>query len=129
MITQHRVIDLDPAQMARCRELSFGDEGYMCEDMDAILVVESRYRYRYSQALLLHEDNKMLGWCLLQPVPRSKKWSAQFFVDPEYRRLGYGSRLIDRANEVCKVPYVFVDRDNRGFFEKQPGKYRDLEWA
>jgi len=115
-----RVVDLTPEQLARCRELSFGEDGYMCEDLDEILREEQRRCYRYSQAILLSMDDKILGWALLQPLYRRSKYSAQFFVDPLHRGKGYGKLLLEKADGFSFAPVVYVDDDNEGFFNKYP---------
>lgn len=128
-----RVVDLTEARLARCRELSYGDEGYMCEDLDNILEEERCWRYRYSQAILLGEAKmdgtvgNIYGWSLLQPVYRSRRYSAQFFVDPSHRGQGHGARLLAEANRWCKNPLCFVDTDNQGFFERFPSMYERYE--
>jgi GNAT superfamily N-acetyltransferase len=113
-----KAVDLTSDQIARCKELSYGDEGYMCEDLEMVLDTETRWHYRYSQALLLYLNKNIVGWCLLQPVPRSKRWSAQLFVDPLYRRRGYGRLLLQEANKISNRPCVYTDRDNLEFFDK-----------
>lgn len=130
-----RVVDLSDEQLARCRELSFGDEGYMCEDLEAILEMEQGWRYRYSQAILLGDtlmDDSRLrawpiyGWALLQPVYRSRKYSAQFFVDPGQRGNGYGKVLLEQANKWCNKPLCYIDEQNEGFFRKHPSLYDEF---
>lgn len=115
------VIDLTDEALDRCRELSFGDEGYMCDDLERILWTERHSKkYRYSQAILACEDT-ILGWALVQPVPYSPKYSAQFFVDPLHRRRGIGGRLLREANMYGRgKPYVFKDEENENFFSVFP---------
>jgi len=130
LIQNLRVVDLTPPQLARCRELSFGDDGYMCEDLDEILREENRWRYRYSRAILLGPPPAkpqitqsawpILGWALLQPLYRRSKYSAQFFVDPLHRGKGYGKLLLEEAAGYSFAPVVYVDDDNKGFFNKYP---------
>lgn len=131
MITTVNVIDLKPAQLARCRELSFGDEGYMNEDVDIILATERRSKYRKSLAILLSDPDKawpIHGWALLQPVYNRARYSAQFFVDPLQRGKGYGRLLLGAANRLTgRPPLCYVDEDNKGFFEKHPMLYENYE--
>lgn len=127
-----RVVDLTPSQLARCRELSFGTEGYMCEDIDEILQTEQKWCYRYSQAILLGApENKsawpILGWALLQPLYRKSKYSAQLFVDPLHRGKGYGTILLEQANRHSFQPLVYVDDENEGFFEKHPRLFEQVK--
>jgi GNAT superfamily N-acetyltransferase len=123
-------IDLTPAELARCRELSFGDEGYMTEDIEHILQTERRSNYRKSIAILLSDPDRawpINGWALLQPIYRRSRYSAQFFVDPGQRGKGYGRLLLERANKISARPLCYVDDDNRGFFEKHPWYYENYE--
>lgn len=129
-ISQSRVVDLNDRALARCRELSYGDDGYMCEDLDRILEEEQcRKKYRYSHALLAIENGKrndsnpygIIGWCLLQPVYYRPRYSAQFFVDPARRREGIGRKLIQHARyRTIKPVYVHIDNDNIDFFKEFP---------
>lgn len=132
--TEHiRVVDLTPNQLKRCRELSFGDEGYMCDDLELILDVEQGWRYRYSQAILLGDTMMegaarlvtwpIHGWALLQPVYNRPRYSAQLFVDPDHRGKGYGKALLEQANRWGKSPLCYIDDENAGFFKKYPGLY------
>lgn len=115
------MIDLTPTELDRCRELSFGDEGYMCEDLDRIISTEWQRQYRHSRAILArNDDGAILGWSLIQPVPRSPKYLAQFYVDPSHRRRGIGARLLREANTYCGKPYVYKDRENEVFFNEFP---------
>lgn len=132
-----RVVDLTPLQLDRCRELSFGDEGYMCDDLDLILEREQGWRYRYSQAILLGntagpppdrkwdrlEIGTIYGWALMQPVHHRPRYSAQFFVDEAQRGKGYGARLLAEANRWGKAPLCYIDDENEGFFNKYPHLY------
>lgn len=130
MTIEHiRVVDLTPEQLARCRELSFGDDGYMCESLDDIFETENRWRYRYSQAILIKILDNIVGWALLQPVPNSRRYSVHLFVDPAHRRLGYGSLLLQQANRWCKAPVAMPDEFNHQFFDRHPGSYTVLENA
>lgn len=137
LIEHVRVVDLTPPQMARCRELSFGKEGYMCEDLDEILRNEQKWCYRYSQAILLGQPPAkpqmtqtpwpIYGWALLQPLYRRSKYSAQLFVDPLHRGKRYGTILLEQANRHSFQPLVYVDDENEGFFDKHPNLFEQVE--
>ena len=126
------IIDLDDKTLARCRELSFGDDGYMEEDLDRILLTEpikGRPAYRLSTACLAYWEDKLVGWSLLQPRPRSPRWLAYFFVDPEYRGRGIGTKLLHQANAYSEWKYrpvVCLQNHNKGFFEKHPSLYAEV---
>lgn len=129
-ISHVRVVDLTESELTRCRELSYGDEGYMCEDLDEILDIEQGWRYRYSQAVLLRESSEIIGWALIRPIYRSKRYSVQLFVDPYHRRKGHGSALLTEAYRWGVVPMVFIDKDNVSFFKNYTEKYETkLEFA
>lgn len=117
-VFRSRVIDLTDEELARCRELSYGDEGYMCEDLDRIRMDERGWHYRYSQAILLRLNGHIIGWALLEPIYRKRRWTAHFFVDEAHRRRGYGATLLHEANKICRRPYCFKDIDNEDFFNK-----------
>jgi GNAT superfamily N-acetyltransferase len=119
MIRHTKVTDLSVAEEIRCRELSFGDEGYMCDNLDFIFDTESDVRkYRYSYAYLYEENNEILGWALLMPVWRSKFYEVHVFVDPAYRRRGIGSKLLQSASHLTKQMIPTIDKDNNEFFLK-----------
>ena len=122
MIITKRVIDLSSDELARCRELTYGDEGYMLEDLNAAIHRESSKRhYRYTQAILITESDQIIGWSLLQPVPHSSRYIAYFFVDYEHRKKGIGGKLIKEASKWGKYKLdVMPDWTNLGFFEKFP---------
>jgi GNAT superfamily N-acetyltransferase len=123
-----RVIDLTPEEESRCRELSYGSEGYMCEDLDSILINERIKRpYRYSHVYLVTESNEIIGWSLLQPRYRSPLHTAQLFVDPKYRGKGIGTTLLSLAWYFGKrKPVVYIDDDNEGFFKKNSHLYTEV---
>lgn len=130
MTIEHiRVIDLTPEQIARCKELSLGDEGYMCEDLDTILATENKWQYRYSQAILITIVDNIVGWALLQPVPYNRRYSIHLFVDPLHRRQGFGTLLLREANRWCKTPLAMVDVENQKFFHNHMELYSELEYA
>lgn len=121
--THHRVVDLLPQEIDRLKELSFGDEGYMCDDLDHILATERKRRYRYSFAIrakLYKQPNTVIGWALVQPVYRRPTYTAQLFVDSAYRRQGIGARLLEAANLYTDRPWVYLDKDNQEFFNSFP---------
>jgi len=124
-----RVIDLDPLTIINCKRLSYGDEGYMCEDLDAAIAKDkaSRRRYRYSMACLVYDQGTLVGWSLIEPVARSPRYVVQMFVDPNYRRKGIGRYLLQQANYMSKrKPLVYLDDDNEGFFHKNPDLYAEV---
>lgn len=130
MTIEHiRVVDLTPEEIARCKELSLGEEGYMCETLDEVLVDEQTRRYRYTQAILLKILNNIVGWALVQPIPSTRRYSVHLFVDPAHRKLGYGSLLLQQANRWCKAPVAMPDELNAGFFDSHPNLYTVLESA
>jgi len=118
-----RVIDLSLSIIADCKRLSFGDEGYMCEDLDAAIAKErtARRRYRHTMACLVYDKDTLVGWSLIEPVPRSPRYVVQMFVDPNYRRRGIGRYLLQQANYMSKrKPFVYIDDENEDFFKKFP---------
>lgn len=118
------VISLGSDEIARCKELSYGNEGYMSEDLDAILEIETNKTYRKSQAILVKEQTKIIAWSLVIPIPRSPRCLGYFFVDPNYRGQGIGSYLFRSAKYISnKAILVFPDEDNEKFFQKFPGQY------
>jgi GNAT superfamily N-acetyltransferase len=124
-----RVIDLPASTIADCKHLSYGDEGYMCEDLDAAIAKDraARRRYRYTRACLVFSNGKLVGWSLIEPVPRSPRYVIQMFVDPIYRRKGIGRYLLQQANYISKrKPLVYLDDDNEGFFHKYPDLYAEV---
>jgi len=143
---EHRtVVELSPTQLARCRELSLGEDGYMCELLDKILSTETKKEpYRYSHAILLGdtagppsnmiwdrlEIGEIYGWALLTPVPRSPRYYLHLFVDPLHRGKGYGSLLLRLANvgknSRAYQPLVMTDPENQGFFEKHAGLFKEF---
>lgn len=118
---EFRVVDLSKEGLEECRRLSYGDEGYMCDDLDDILETENhnRVRYRYSMAVLLMDDKELIGWALLQPIYCSPRYTAQLFVDPEYRKRGYGTKLLRYCNQwTNRKVVIYSDEDNEEFFMK-----------
>lgn len=121
--THHRVVDLLPQEIDKLRGLSFGDEGYMCDDLDHILQTEQGRRYRYSFAIrarLYNRPHTVIGWSLVQPVYRRPNYTAQLFVHSDYRRQGIGGRLLEEANLYTPRPWVYLDGDNEEFFNMYP---------
>ena len=129
-VSLKRVVDLTDEELVRCRQLSFGDEGYMCEDLDAILLGEKgKRRYRYSEAIFIHDHRMIYGWALMQPVPRSPRYTFQLFVDPEHRGKGYGHRLLTMGNGLQgwkHKPICYPDDENEWFFNKYPSLYTEV---
>jgi len=127
MIQIIRAVDLTADQVARCKELSYGDEGYMSEDLDYILDNERRWLYRYSKAILLSDPGKVWpihGWALVEPIYNRPRYAAQLFVDPSQRGKGYGTMLLSAAQRgINNVPLCYVDEENEGFFNKVPWLY------
>lgn len=124
-----KAIELSPTEIADCKRLSYGDEGYMSEDLDRILRDERRWRYRYSYVVLVTDpdNNKVIGWSLIEPRPRSPRWIFQCFVDPDYRRQGIGRYLLQQAVYFRNRKVVaYLDEDNEGFFEKFPELYTEV---
>lgn len=123
MIKTKRVIDLTGHEYQRCCDLTYGDEGYMLEDMDRAILLESNKKcYRYTQAILSTDSlNRIRGWCLLQPVAHSSRYMAYFYVEPGSRRQGIGGELIKEASKWGKYKLdVMPDWTNQGFFDKFP---------
>ena len=123
MVVTKRAIDLTQSEVDRCRELTYGDEGWMLEDFDRALAEETgARRYRYTQVVLYtNRYGTIQGWCLLQPIKRSSRYMAYFYVDHKHRGKGIGTKLIKEANKWGRYrPGVMVDLTNRGFFESVP---------
>lgn len=119
MVYLKRAIELTPEEIARCKELSYGDEGYMSEDLDRIMIDEARWRYRYSHVNLIKDNDYIIAWALMQPMYRSPRWTFQCFVDSNYRRQGIGKYLLYGAHYFAKrKPIVYLDDDNEEFFTK-----------
>lgn len=125
-------LELDDKTLARCKELSYGDDGYMCEDIDRIRATEPikhRPSYRLSHVCLAYYNGKLVGWSLLEPRPRSPRWVVQLFVDPKYRGKGVGTKLLHQANAWSMWkhrPIAYVDPENCGFFAKHPSLFTEV---
>lgn len=123
MIKTKRVIDLTGHEYHRCIDLTYGDEGYMLEDLHRAILTESLKRhYRYTLAILSTDSlDRIRGWCLLQPVARSSRYMAYFYVEPDSRRQGIGTALIEEAGKWGRYKLdVMSDWTNEGFFDKFP---------
>lgn len=121
-LTRKNVVDLTPGEVERLRELTFRSDGYMEEEFLDAIYGEQQYKpYRYTQALMARVEGQIVGWSLLQPVHRSPRYLAYFYVDPRFRKQGIGGQLINYikwwsgyAPQVCK------GYTNEGFFDKFP---------
>lgn len=81
-------------------------------------------RYRYTLALMIKEKGRLVAWCMLLPIDRVSRYSAEFYVHPLHRRKGYGTLLFQEARRHGRFkPEVFPDSSNRGFFEKFPAQH------
>lgn len=122
ILIRKRAVDLSPEEVVRCKELSYGNEGWMSEDIDAVRSAElKRRKYRYSEVFLIKDKTKIVAWALAIPVVHSPRYSACYFVDPEYRNRGFGTTLLKNTALISKKPVmVFPDDDNEGFFDKFP---------
>jgi GNAT superfamily N-acetyltransferase len=121
MIITKKVIDLTEQELARCRELSYGKDGYMCDYIDDALEGDISFPppYRYHQAILYIENDQILGWCLLAPLFGISRYEAQFYVETAHRRHGIGRELIKEANKWGRFkPEVDIDHTNYDFFKE-----------
>jgi GNAT superfamily N-acetyltransferase len=118
MIITKRAIDLTPEEEARCRELSFGEDGWMCDYLDDALLYENQASpRRHTQTILYYESDTIIGWCMLIPMAWRARYEAQFFVDPAHRRRGIGTELLNEANKWGRYkPVIDLDNENRDFF-------------
>lgn len=123
-VVQKRAVQLHPDEVIRCKELSYGDDGWMSDDIDAVRNTETNARrYRYSEVFLVKDGPKIIAWALAIPVVHSPRYSACYFVDEAYRRQGIGTVLFNKTAQLSKKPVmVFPDDDNEGFFMKFEGK-------
>lgn len=122
MIKTKRAIDLTTDEYNRCTDLTYGDEGYMLEELDeAIYRERDHYNYRYTLAILAYERSKIVGWCLLQPIRGRSRYLAYFYVDEDHRRQGWGAQLLEEASKWGRWrPHVMPGYGNYGFFDKYP---------
>ena len=123
MILTKRVIDLSDKEVSRCKELTFGNEGFMREDLESALVTDHSVPapFRYHQAILYLENNEIVGWSLLRPVLYESRYEVHIFVDPDHRRRGIGSALLQEARKWGRYrPLVSIDEENQEFFMRLP---------
>lgn len=115
-----RLVDLTTEEFTRCRELTLGSRGLMEEEAVLARYNDNKSRpSRYTEVVLLYEDDTIRGWCLLQPVYGQSRWLAYFYVEPLHRKLGYGSLLFKRAAEYGRFKIAIKpDFSNRYFFER-----------
>lgn len=123
-----RIIDLTDKDFTRCRQLTYRADGWMEEEAVARRNEEqSSQPYRYTQVVLVYEDDLIVGWCLLQPAPRRSRYKAYFFVDPLHRGRGYGKLLFERARQYGRwALMVYPDGSNIQFFERFKYQWTDL---
>ena len=54
--------------------------------------------------IVVETDNKIVGYCAI--VYREKKiktiWVDEFYIDSNYRKMGFGKKLIDKIKELGK---------------------------
>lgn len=81
------------------KEFEFGHNAYSYGDLDSIGKVYDGKR----EAFFVFEDNgKIAGTVGVKEESKKTAIIRRLFVDPSFRRKGYGGLLIDRAVDFCK---------------------------
>ena len=83
-----------------------GDD-YMRE---GVKLCRKRKRKSYIAVALL-DDQNLIGWAMLDIFlsKHSKNVRTYIYVKTKYRRKGYGTRILQKAKEVAKKRYKYID--------------------
>lgn len=129
---------ITPSPLETIRQASIDDVGGILNlieplERDGVLVRRSRelLEMEIGQFLLLESDGLIVGCVALYPFPEEKAAEmACLAVNPEYRRRGYGDRLLEAAQALAKKKkmrelFVLTTRaehwfEERGFLEASP---------
>lgn len=129
---------LTPSPLETIRQATIDDVGGILNlieplEREGVLVRRSRERLEMEvgQFQVLESDGVIVGCVALYPFPEEKAAEmACLAVNPEYRRRGYGDRLLDAAQNLAKKKkmrelFVLTTRtehwfEERGFVEDSP---------
>lgn len=123
-ITTKYVKNLTPEEFERCRVLNFGYNGMMREKL-----ITARYEPAGERAVLVKNDSgQVIAWSLVMNKARGRK-AAYFYVPPENRRKGFGTRMLKQVKKMDPKPYVYPhDRVSGNFFKRFKSEIRCSEW-
>ncbi len=81
------------------KEFEFGHSAYSYGDLDSI---DKVYGGKREGFFALEEKGKIAGTVGVKEESKKTAIIRRLFVDPSFRRKGYGSLLLDRALDFCK---------------------------
>jgi GNAT superfamily N-acetyltransferase len=109
------VKNLTPDEYARCARLNLRFDGYMQEDLQ-----RERHDKESSARVVMIKDtdsDMLIAWSLI--FKYNEGVATHYYTRKNYRRKGYGSRLIRAVQKVAPKPIAFPGTDeNRPFFKK-----------
>lgn len=127
-VSTKQVKNLTPIEYKACYAANYGDGGYMRGTL-----LDAREGWSGGMVIMLwkgpHDTPKnMIGWALLTPVSlhgyaagtsytkTKAKYTVQFWIKKQYRRKGYGHRLMKQAKKYDSRPHVFPHSNASGEF-------------
>lgn len=108
--------NLTRAEYDECWQKNLGNTGVMRHE----LVKSWRNRESQSKAVLIKDADtgNIIAWSLTDARHRGNT-GVMFWVEPAYRRRGFGDRLMRHSKKVDPRPYVFPhDERSASFFGK-----------
>lgn len=114
------VEDLTEFEYARCRRLNFGNAGQMRDKLHEVRF-EPLNSHKKAKAVMIVDQDKLVAWSLVFPMPYVRGYAAHFYVRANMRRKGYGTVLFEQVKKIDKKPWVFPhDSRSAGLLKKAP---------
>ncbi len=119
-IVVKEVADLTDKEFKQCYRLNLGKRGEMRDELlnQYYTPIKSK---KTAKAVMLKQEDKMIGWAIVFPLPKTKGYAAHFYVRSSHRRRGYGTMLLNKVAEYDSKPIVYPhDTRSGGLLKKTP---------
>jgi len=118
-IIHKKIKDLTYTEYLACYKANYGEFGYMRPEL-----ARCKREGMPGQVIMLWDGpddsvSSLMGWALMVPVrtygltggswytKKKAKFTTQFWVKKQYRRLGYGTKLMSEVKKIDPRPHVF----------------------